>query len=93
MNQQTFQQEARRRRLINRSAAQHRQLFFEAIHGNTLRQSAGQVRRASRSPQRLAEIESPAITLAVQSGIVLGMVGMLVLFRAPLTAALLSLIG
>lgn len=93
MNQQTYQQEARRRRLINRSAAQHRQIFFEAIHGNTLRQSAGQVRRAGRQPQRLAEIESAGMTMAVQASIVLGMFGTVVMFRASLMAALQSLLS
>lgn len=91
MNLRQHHEEARRRRLINRSAAQHRQIFFEAIRGSTVSHATVPMRRSARQQPGAQDIDDPRMTLALQAGIVLSMLGTIVMFRAPLAAALQSL--
>jgi hypothetical protein len=97
MNLRQYHQEARRRRLINRSVAQHRRVFFEAIRGSTVRYAAAAnyatapVRRSARLQPGPQDLDDPVMTRALQFGIVLTMVATIVLFRAPLVEALRAL--
>lgn len=99
MNLRQYHQEARRRRLINRSAAQHRRVFFEAIRGSTVRYAAAAnyatatapVRRSARLQPGPQDLDDPVMTRALQFGIVLTMVATVVLFRGPLVEALQAL--
>ncbi len=84
-------EEARRRRLVNRSAAQNRQIFFDAIHGNTVNVGTMPTRRSSRQAMATPDIDDPRVTLALKAGVLSTMLGTVLLFRAPLLTALQSL--
>lgn len=96
MNLQQQREEARRRRLINRSVVQHRQLYFDDVR-RSLVSNAGIV---LRSPPRLLMpaaqqapvIDSPAITDLLKAGIVTLMLGLLLQHKAALLQAALSLL-
>ncbi|GAC1622276.1 MAG: hypothetical protein NVS9B10_06070 [Nevskia sp.] len=94
MNLRQHHEEARRRRLINRSVTQHRQIFFEAIRGSTVNYAAAPVRRcASRLQPGTQDIDDPAMTRVLQVGIVLAMVATVFVVRVPLMAVLTSLLS
>jgi hypothetical protein len=91
MNLRQHHEEARRRRLINRSAAQHRQIMFETIRGTTVNYSTAPVRRSTRQQPGTQDIDDPRMTFALQASIVLAMLGTVMLFHAPLASALKAL--
>ncbi len=94
MNLRQHHEEARRRRLINRSVAQHRHLLFEAIRHSTVNYAAAPVRRMTARPQQaMQDIEDPAMTRLLQAGIVLAMLATLFVVRVPLIAAISSLLS
>lgn len=96
MNLQQQREEARRRRLVNRSVAQHRQLYFD----DARRGVVSTVGNQRRSPLRLASaaghnepaIDSPAITRALKIGIVTMMAGLLTQHGAALLQAATTLL-
>ncbi|MBA4284664.1 MAG: hypothetical protein C0434_03935 [Xanthomonadaceae bacterium] len=99
MNLQQQREEARRRRLINRSVVQHRQRYFDDVRRGVVTQSLplGRVLPGPLTPSPLPMqepemIDSPAITLTLKFGIVAAMFGLLVQFREPLLNAVLSLL-
>ena len=100
MNPQQQREEARRRRQLIRSVAQHRQTYFDDVRRRVVVPGTamgrvmprGPMSAAAEMPAGPAMIESPAATLALKTGIVALMAGLLVLFHAPLATALLSLV-
>lgn len=106
MNLQQNREEARRRRLVNRSVAQHRQLYFEDVRRGVVNVGSASVRRPLRVAGRVDDrfdggfdsaqdhdgADHSAMTLIVKGGIVLTMLGMLVQFREPLLAAAVALL-
>ena len=94
MNLRQHHEEARRRRLINRSAAQHRQIFFDAVRGSTVSYVAAPSRRTSaRTQPPIQDIDDPVMTRVVQIGIVLAMAAITYAVRAPLMVAWMSLLS
>jgi len=99
MNLQQQREEARRRRLINRSVVQHRQRYFEDVRRGVVTQVMplgrvlpGPLTRPSLRLPGPEMIDSPAATLTLKVGIVAAMFGLLLQFRAPLLNAVLSLL-
>jgi len=96
MNLQQQREEARRRRLVNRNVAQHRQLYFDEARRGVV-SNAGTVRRNSprlvlSAAQGDPIVDSPAITIALKLGIVTLMAGLLVQHKSALLQAVLSLL-
>ena len=100
MNPQQQREEARRRRLVNRSLTQHRQSYFDDVRRGVVAQSVAMGRVMPRGPMSVAPdvpagplmIDSPAATRMLKTGIIALMIGLVVQFHAPLATALLSLI-
>jgi len=100
MNPQQQREEARRRRLVNRSVTQHRQSYFDDVRRGVVAPGIVMGRVMPRGPMSAAPeapagplmIDSPAATALLKTGIVAVMVGLLVQFHAPLATALLSLV-
>jgi len=95
MNLQQQREEARRRRLVNRNVAQHRQLYFDEARRGVV-SSAGTIRRSPRlvlsADQSDPVVDSPAITIALKLGIVTLMAGLLIQHKGVLLQAVLSLL-
>lgn len=98
MNLQQQREEARRRRLINRSVVQHRQRYFDDVRRGVVAQVApmGRVMPGplANVPQPMAGpvmIDNPAITATLKTATVAVMLGLLVQFHAPLLNAVLSM--
>lgn len=88
MNPHPSRLEARRRRLVNRGVAQHRQLFFETVRGSTVSYAFSPARRSVR-PQVVAhDIDDPSMTFALQFAIILAMAVVVFWFRSALGEAL-----
>jgi hypothetical protein len=100
MNPQQQREEARRRRLVNRSVTLHRQSYFDDVRRGVVVPGAAMGRvmpRGPMSPTPAAPtgprmIDSPAATAMLKTAIIATMVGFVVQFHAPLAAALLSLV-
>lgn len=99
MNLQQQREEARRRRLINRSVVQHRQRYFDEVRRGIVVQAATPGRELTGplaiSPQFIAGPalpDNPAVTRFLKAGIVATMLGLVVQFRSPLLDAVLSAI-
>ena len=99
MNLQQQREEARRRRLINRSVVQHRQRYFDEVRRGVVAQGMpmGRVMPGPLAsvPQPVSGpmvIDSPAITAMLKSGIVVVMLGLVAQFHAPLLNAALSML-
>lgn len=93
MNPRQHLEEARRRRLVNRSVVQHRQMYFDTIRRSTVNYATAPVRRSARLQPVPQDIEEPAMTRLLQAGILLAMAATLYVVREPLLAALGSLLS
>ncbi|WP_293367412.1 hypothetical protein [Nevskia sp.] len=100
MNPQQQREEARRRRLVNRSVTQHRQSYFDDVRRGVVAPGIAMGRVMPRGPMNAAPealdapvmIDSPATTLLLKTGIIALMIGLVVQFHAPLVTAVLSLV-
>lgn len=92
MNLQQQREEARRRRLVNRSLIQHRKQYFDDIRRNLVIGNLTVLPVVDTRPQEQAVIDSPAITQALKTAIVIAMTAVLIQNAVPLLKALASLL-
>lgn len=92
MNLQQQREEARRRRLINRSQAQHRKLYFDDVRRSLVVGSRLPPSPAITDQQDRAPTDSEITTRVLKFGIVAMMAGLLVQHATPLLQAVASLL-
>jgi len=101
MNPQQQREEARRRRLVNRSVVQHRQRHFDDVRRGVVTPTMMLNRDLPRGTLNPVQgeighpvmIDNPAITRMVKVAIIGTMAGLLLQFQSPLSTLLLSLIA
>lgn len=92
MNLQQQREEARRRRLVNRSLIQHRKQYFDDVRRSLVLGNLTALPSVEVQPQGQIVIDSPAITQALKLGIVLSMAAVLLQNATPLLKAAASLL-
>ena len=92
MNLQQQREEARRRRLVNRSLTQHRKQYFDDVRRSLVLGNLTALPSVEVQPQGQIVIDSPAITQALKLGIVLSMAAVLLQNATPLLKAVASLL-
>jgi hypothetical protein len=92
MNLQQQREEARRRRLVNRSLIQHRKQYFDDVRRSLVVGNLTMLPAADMRPQDPTVIDSPAITRTLKLGIVMVMAAVLLQNAVPLLKAAASLL-